>query len=117
MINHNNNTITSLDAHLVTIKKIEGMKKWAEDYKEYLGKSLVEYRNMLEFIRYQDVANFQSKLTESFPSLAKAENLPQMELQLLLSSGVDCVVSGMKQEPYVDDALTVLKSDLKVKIF
>ena len=37
------------DAHLVTIKKIEGMRKWAEEYKE-----------LLEFIRYQDVQNFET---------------------------------------------------------
>lgn len=98
----------------MTIKKIEGMKKWAEDYKEYLGKSLVSYRNMLEFIRYNDVANFQSKLTEAFPVLSEIENLPQMELQLLLNCGMDCVLSGMKQERYVDDALSVLKSNVKV---
>jgi hypothetical protein len=103
------------DAHLITIKKIEGMKKWADDYKEYLGKSLIEYRNLLEFIRYQDVANFQSKLVETFPFLSHIDDLPQMELQLLLASGVDCVVSGIKQEPYVDEALTVLKSNLKIK--
>jgi aryl-alcohol dehydrogenase-like predicted oxidoreductase len=102
------------DSHLVTIKKIEGMKKWADDYKEYLGKSLVEYRSLLEFIRYQDVAHFQSKLMELFPSLSAVDNLPQMELQLLLASGVDCVITGMKQEPYVDDALAVLKSSFKV---
>jgi aryl-alcohol dehydrogenase-like predicted oxidoreductase len=102
------------DGHLITIKKIEGMKKWAEEYKEYLGKSLIEYRNLLEFIRYQDVTHFQSKLTESFPFLSKIQNLPQMELQLLLASGVDSVVTGMKQEPYVDDSLTVLKSKFKV---
>jgi len=101
------------DAHLVTIKKIDGMKKWAEEYKEYLGKTLIEYRNLLEFIRYQDVANFQSKFIESFPFLSNLDSLPQMELYLLLASGVDCIVTGMKQEPYVEDALKVLKSDFK----
>jgi aryl-alcohol dehydrogenase-like predicted oxidoreductase len=102
------------DSHLLTIKKIEGMRKWAEDYKEYLGKSLVEYRSLLEFVRYQDVDHFESKLKEAIPSLSSIDNLPQMALQLLLASGVDCVVTGMKQEPYVDDALAVLKSKFKV---
>jgi hypothetical protein len=102
------------DSHLITIKKIEGMKKWAEDYKDYLGKSLVEYRRLLEFIRFQDVSNFQSKLVEGFPCLSGVDNLPQMEFQLLLASGADCVLTGMKQEPYVKDALAVLKSNFKV---
>src|ERR1041385_3334407 len=48
------------DSHLVAIKKIEGMRSWAEEYKEMLGKALVEYRQLLEFVRYQDVQNFES---------------------------------------------------------
>jgi hypothetical protein len=49
------------------------------------------------------------KLDANFPSLAPLPNLPQKALHALLSSGVDCVLVGMRKEPYVEDALAVLR--------
>jgi hypothetical protein len=48
------------DQHLATVKKIDGMRKWAEEYKEALGRALGEYKQLLELVRHQDMTTFEA---------------------------------------------------------
>lgn len=58
----------------------------------------------------QEVELVTEKILECSPSLADSQSLSQKAIRVLASSGVDCVLVGMRHYNYVRDVLFELGS-------
>ncbi len=85
-------------------------KKWSDNYANTLYELLESISRHYENIAQLRSKNIADTLDEANESLQLSETLSQKTLQILTSvPGVQCVLSGMRKTPYVEDALAAIR--------
>jgi len=103
------------EKHLDTLQRIDGMREWALTYRQSLYTGLQYYEQVLAFNRTMDVEDFESRLNAAFSF--KTQSLPQKAFQVVLSTGVDCVLTGARKISYIDDIVGALSFNKKIDDF
>jgi len=109
-----------VDKHLQFLQTVDGMQDWAMNYRRALNKCLDLWQGILAWNRHFDLTKFEEGLNIALPSFCHYPTLPQKVHQVLLSTPLDCILLGCKQQKYVQEALQVLgenTEDRKVDLY
>ena len=98
----------SLSEAFTELERVPALRNWASEYADVTRELFDAFQAYLENQASYQSDLLSSKLDHACPELHVSETLSQKVIRLYLSiPGVDCVLVGMRQSSYVENALSL----------